>query len=87
MIIETGRPRGRGTEKENNNNKAVGQVFLLTLSGFFFERTRANITNNLRTALAGGQNHAFKKKKKNEKKKAIHSDVNEHCLTSLGWPV
>ena len=44
VIIETGRPRGRGTEKENNNNKAVGQVFVLTLSGFFFfERARANI--------------------------------------------
>ena len=26
VIIETGRPRGRGTEKEDNNNKAVGQV-------------------------------------------------------------
>jgi len=43
MIIETGRPRGQGTKKENNNNKAVGQVWVLTLSGFFFERTRANI--------------------------------------------
>ena len=42
MIIETGRPRGRGTEKESNNNKAVGQFRVLTLSGFF-ERTRANI--------------------------------------------
>ena len=41
VIMETGRPRGRGTEKENNNNKAVGQVFVLTLS-VFFERTRAN---------------------------------------------
>ena len=43
VIIETGRPRGRGTEKEDNNNKAVGQVCALTLSVFFFfERTRAN---------------------------------------------
>ena len=42
VIIETGRPRGRGTEKESNNNKAVGQLRVLTLSGFF-ERTRANI--------------------------------------------
>ena len=42
VIIETGRQQRRGTQKENKNNKAVGQVFVLTLSGFS-ERTRANL--------------------------------------------
>ena len=39
MIIETGRPRARGTEKENNN-KAVGQVWGLTLSAAVCFRER-----------------------------------------------
>ena len=47
VIIETGRPRGRGTEKKDNNSKAVGQVCVLTLFFFVVERMRAN-SNSLR---------------------------------------
>ena len=53
VIIETGRPRGRGTEKENNNNKAVGQVFVLTLSGFFFSERGPKFGDPARTRRSG----------------------------------
>ena len=53
VIIETGRPQGRGTEKESNNNKAVGQVFVLTLSGFFLRERGPTFSDPARTRRSG----------------------------------
>ena len=53
LIIETGRPRGRGTEKEYNDNEAVGQVCVLTLSGFFFREREPTFGDPARTCRSG----------------------------------